>query len=306
MMMLMLVGLLLVATCAALLARAIAMPRLRVVRRVNEIAAYGFDAQPQIAESQGAPVGVLNGLASTLGGFMAGRFKGLSEAGIRRELMAAGVYRTSPVALLGYRAVCAVAFLLAGLWVATGAHVSAALLIVATPLMPALGWMGPLTLVRRRARRRLQRIDDDLPELVDLLVVTVESGLGFGGSMQLAASRFAGPLGEELRLMLQEQSMGLTTDQALAGMLDRVPTEGMRSFVRSVRQGELLGVPIGQIMRAIADEMRKRRRAAAEERAQKAPIKILFPLVGLIMPALFIVLLVPALLSFMETLGGTS
>ena len=130
--------------------------------------------------------------------------------------------------------------------------------------------------------------------------------MGFSGALQIASERFSGPLGDELRLTMQEQTMGLPTDQALANLVERADTEGMRSFVRSVRQGDALGVSIGQIMRNLAEEMRKRRRALAEERAQKAPIKILFPLVALIFPAIFVVLLVPAILAFVSTMGGVS
>ena len=91
---------------------------------------------------------------------------------------------------------------------------------------------------------------------------------------------------------------------ALKGMLDRADTPGMRTFVRSVVQGETLGTSTGQIMRNLAGEMRKRRRSMAEERAQKAPIKILFPLVFLIFPAMFIVLLGPVVYSFGKIFGG--
>jgi tight adherence protein C len=161
-----------------------------------------------------------------------------------------------------------------------------------------------MTLVRRRARQRAQEIDYELPNLIDLLVVTVEAGLGFTGSLQLAAERFGGPLGDELRLTLQEQSMGLSTNEALRNLLERCDTPLMRSFVRSVLQGETLGVSIGQIMRDLAVDMRKRRRSAAEERAQKAPIKLLFPLVFLIFPAMFVVILGPAVFSLLDTFGG--
>jgi len=92
--------------------------------------------------------------------------------------------------------------------------------------------------------------------------------------------------------------------EALLKMLDRVDTASMRSFVRSVVQGETLGVSIGQIMRDLAQEMRRRRRAVAQERAQKAPIKILFPLVLLIFPAMFVVLLGPALFLFFRAFSG--
>jgi tight adherence protein C len=98
--------------------------------------------------------------------------------------------------------------------------------------------------------------------------------------------------------------MGLSTNDALRNMLDRADTPAMRSFVRSMLQGETLGVSIGQIMRNLAQEMRKRRRAAAEERAQKAPIKILFPLIFLIFPAMFVILLGPAVYSFIQAFKG--
>ena len=98
--------------------------------------------------------------------------------------------------------------------------------------------------------------------------------------------------------------MGLTTEEALRHMMGRADTPAMRSFVRAVTQGETLGVSIGDILRSLAIEMRKRRKAAAEERAQKAPIKILFPLVFLIFPAIFIILLGPAIFDFIDAFGG--
>jgi tight adherence protein C len=155
-------------------------------------------------------------------------------------------------------------------------------------------------MVQSRAKRRQNEIDYQLPELIDLLVVTVEAGIGFTGSLRIASDRLSGPLGEELRLTLQEQAMGLTTNEALANMLERAETPGLRSFIRSVLQGETLGVSIGQILRNVALEMRKRRRSIAEERAQKAPIKILFPLIFLIFPPMFVILLAPAVYSFLD------
>jgi tight adherence protein C len=158
--------------------------------------------------------------------------------------------------------------------------------------------------LNRRARDRTDAIDYELPELIDLLVVTLEAGVSFIASLQMAAERLSGPLGVELRITLQEQRMGLTTNEALKGMLGRADTPGMRTFVRSVLQGETLGTSTGQIMRNLAIEMRKRRRSAAEERAQKAPIKILFPLVLLIFPAMFIVLLGPVAYSIGKIFGA--
>jgi tight adherence protein C len=166
------------------------------------------------------------------------------------------------------------------------------------------GWAIPLVVLQRRARVRLEEIDYRLPSMIDLLVVTVEAGLGFSTSLQIAAEKLTGPLGDELRLMLQEQRMGLSTRDALKNMAARADTAGMRTFVRSIVQGEELGVSIGQIMRSLAVDMRKLRRSMAEERAQKAPVKILFPLVFLIFPALFILLLGPAVLDLADAFGG--
>jgi len=302
MIVLLFLGIVLVGALAVLVARAIALPRLRAVERVDQIGAYGFGGQPASADTPRAVTGAVSGIAHRLGSLFGDRIGGLSD--LRRDLVAAGLYDTSPVTVVGYRVLAAFGLSALFLWTASNGAMSGAAVVLGTGMMLALGWMGPVMFVRRRARSRLERIDYELPELVDLLVVTVESGLGFAGSMQIAAERFSGPLGDELRLALQEQSMGLSNDEALANLLGRVDTDGMRSFVRSVRQGESLGVSIGQIMRNLADEMRKRRQAAAEARAQKAPIKILFPLVGLIFPAIFVVLLVPAGLAFTSTMGG--
>ena len=103
--------------------------------------------------------------------------------------------------------------------------------------------------------------------------------------------------------MLQEQSMGLSSNDAMQSMLKRADTPSMRSFVRAVTQGENLGVSLGEIMRGLAVEMRSRRRARAEARAQKAPVKMLFPLVFCIFPAILITLLYPAVKTFSDALG---
>jgi tight adherence protein C len=113
-----------------------------------------------------------------------------------------------------------------------------------------------------------------------------------------------GPLGDELRIVLQEQRMGLTPVQALENMVTRCPTPAVESFTRAMVQGSLLGVSIGAILRSLAVEMRKRRRAAVEQQAQKAPIKMLFPLVFMIFPAMFIVILGPAVISIFHALKG--
>jgi tight adherence protein C len=300
---LVLIGFLLVGAAAALVGRALALPRVQARARLANLRMYGFTGDgPHVVEAR-ALSGALNGLARSLGAMAAGRMKGLSEAEMRRELMAAGMYKLNPIALIGYRVICALSFP-ALLWFATAGHLGGFFAVMGTILLLITGWIGPMTVVRRRARARLARIDYELPELVDLMVLTVESGMGFAGSMQIAGERFSGPLGDELRLALQEQAMGLPTERALANMVERANTDAVRSFARSIRQGEALGVSIGQIMRSLANEMRDRRRAMAEERAQKAPIKILFPLVALIFPSIYVVLLAPAVLNIVEKMAS--
>jgi tight adherence protein C len=306
--MVLIAGLGLVCTSVVFVCRAAGLSRARSRERVSQLAAYGYGAPaPTEAAAKAKPLsGGLDRIAGLLGGFVSGRLKSLSEAELRRELVSAGMYRTSPVTLAGYRVIGAVTFPVTLLWFSSTTGTQGALVVLCVPLVAAIGWLAPMTVVRRRARERLTRIDDDLPELVDLLVVTVESGLGFAGSLQMAAEPLTGPLGDELRLMLQEQAMGLPAANALDNVLARADTPAMRSFVRSVQQGESLGVSIGQIMRTLALEMRQRRRATAEAKAQRAPIKMLFPLVLLIFPVIFIVLLTPAILSIGAAFGGGS
>jgi tight adherence protein C len=133
-----------------------------------------------------------------------------------------------------------------------------------------------------------------MPDMIDLLIVTIEAGLGILASMRVASETLRDPLGQELRLTLQEQRMGLSVGEAIQSLGRRADCDNMRIFVRALTQGEKLGVSIGKTMRDLAEEMRKRRKASAEERAQKMPIKMLFPLLFFIFPAIFIVLLVPA------------
>jgi tight adherence protein C len=288
----------------ALIARAVAIPRMRAVENFEQIGAYGYVGNQGSAEGVSGLRGALDDIANFVGGLVGHRFGGLKEVELRRELMAAGLYTTAPRKFLGYRMLSAVCVPAAWVWLAATTAFPTFIAVIGAVLALLMGWTAPMTIVRNRARRRLELVDYELPELIDLLVVTIEAGLGFASSLQVAADRLDGPLGDEMRLTLQEQNMGLSTIEALKNMLARAETPAMRSFVRSIVQGEILGVSIGEIMRNLAVEMRKRRRAAAEERAQKAPIKILFPLIFLIFPAMFVVLLGPAVFQFIEAFGG--
>jgi tight adherence protein C len=301
------VGLVLLGVSCMLVVRALLIPRGRTLETIGTIETYGYSATAaagrQAADRTAKKrLTALDELASRLGNVIARHIGSKQEAEVRRQLIAAGYYSTPPRRFMGYRVFSAVGLALFWLWAMRGR--STGMMILTFPAGVGAGWILPLTLLRIRARSRLQKIDRGLPELIDLLTVTVEAGLAFSASLREATDRLRGPLGEELRLTLQEQSMGLSLDEAIRNMLARADTPAMRSFVRSILQAETLGVSIGQILRALAVEMRKRRRASAEERAQKAPVKILFPLIFLIFPALFLVILYPALHSFLTTFSG--
>ena len=254
---------------------------------------YGFAASPGTEASGQNPIGSFAGWL----GRGTQRFLGTGERGIRRQLLAAGMYDVEPATIVGYRLLALIGASVLWIWLALSRGFSSPILVLGTVLFAGIGWMLPVTYLTRRAQQRTDRIERELPEMIDLLVVTLEAGLSFLASLHLAAARLRGPLGEELRLALHEQRLGLTANDALNGMLRRAETPALRTFVRSVIQGETLGVSTGQIMRNLALEMRKTRRAKAQERAQKAPVKMLFPLIFLIFPAMFIVLLGPAVYS---------
>jgi tight adherence protein C len=296
-----LLGLALGALGVTLIARAASLSRVRVSEAIGRIDHYGFERPaPPGEEGTGAVRGLFDGIADTLGAFLSTRVASLREQELRAELRKAGFYQLPIRKFVGYRALSSVAVLSLWVWFGLGVGWATVIVILSSPILFLIGWQLPIVVIRNRGNRRRQQIDEELPELIDLLVVTVEAGLGFNSSLQVAAERFKGPLGEELRLTLQEQRMGLTTTESLRNLLDRQDTPGIRAFVRSILQGEQLGISIGRVLRELAVEMRKRRRQRAEERAQKAPIKILFPLIFLIFPAMFVVLLAPAMFTILD------
>ena len=164
-----------------------------------------------------------------------------------------------------------------------------------------IGWFLPMVYVDRTMRQRFEKIDRQMPDMIDLLVVTIEAGLGILASMRVASERLQDPLGQEIRLTLQEQRMGLSVFEAITSLGQR-PTRRTCACSSARSPRERSSSRSGTTMRNLATEMRKRRKAVAEEKAQKMPIKLLFPLVFLIFPAIMIVLLVPAMIHISEVL----
>jgi tight adherence protein C len=301
------IGLFLFAVAVTMVIRALTTPS-GPSETLEQIGAYGFAGSiPTATGTQEPRVSLrsrFDDLTATTGRWVGTHFTRLRGKDYRTRLIAAGMYTTTPERLLGMQFLGAVGGAFVWIWLSAVAGAPAWLILMGTIGAAVLGWVAPAFVVDSRGRKRREQVERALPDLIDLLVVTLEAGLSFAQSLRLAATKIREPLSSEVRLTLQEQNMGLTLVEALENLLSRVDTPGVRMFSRSIAQGETMGVSTGQIMRNLAVELRKRQRAYAEERAQKAPVKILFPILFLIMPALFIVILLPVMIRILDVLGG--
>ncbi len=152
------------------------------------------------------------------------------------------------------------------------------------------------------ARNRVRLIERALPDAIDLLVVSVEAGLGFDQAMSKITERMKGPLAEEFAKALQEMKLGKQRNIALRDLARRTGSQTLSTFVAMIVQATQMGVSIGRVLRIQSDSQRRERRQKAEELAMQAPIKMLFPLVFCIFPALFVVILGPGVIQIYQTL----
>ena len=166
----------------------------------------------------------------------------------------------------------------------------------------ALGlYLLPDLLISSKARDRQLRIEQQLPDLLDQLTISVEAGLGLDSSLARVAQRGRGPIFDEVRWVLQDIQLGLPRDVALAGLADRTTVIDLRSLVTSVTQSSKYGLALADVMRALADDAREKRRLRAQERAFTVPVKLVVPLILFILPCLLIVLLGPAVIRTQNT-----
>lgn len=271
---------------------------------LDQIGTYGYVAEATGGSEAETPVRrPLDSLAGRMGDIAAKRLE-FGEADLRQKLIAAGMYGTTPRKVLGYQVLLTAAFAVLTFWFVTAAGWSIVWLVGLTVGAAAIGWFGPQRYIRAKRDARYEKIDKQMPDMIDLLVVTIEAGLGILASMRVAGETLKEPLGQELRLTLQEQRMGLSLGEAIESFGRRADTPNVRLFVRTLTQGERLGVSIGTAMRGLALEMRKRRRAMMEEIAQKMPVKMLFPMIFLIFPAMFIILIVPMVINIFDVFSG--
>jgi tight adherence protein C len=167
-----------------------------------------------------------------------------------------------------------------------------------------LGALLPESTLSRAIRKRQKQILLGLPSALDLLTISVEAGLGFDAALTRVCDKYKNALSAEFNQVLNEVRLGRPRLEALDDMGRRNKVEELNNFVQAVIQTEQLGVGIANVLRIQSEEIRRRRRQRAEEQGQKAPLKMLFPMVGCIFPTLFIVLLGPAALQVAHTFGG--
>ena len=175
-----------------------------------------------------------------------------------------------------------------------------------TAIGAGLGYLLPGIWLGQQIKKRKHNIVKALPDALDLLTISVEAGLAFDSALQRVTEKWDNELSNEFKRVLTDTRLGRARRDALKDMSARTGVEDVQTFIAAIIQAEQLGVSIGKILRIQADQMRVRRRQRAEEAAQKAPIKMLFPMVFLIFPALFVVILGPAVPRLMKGLGGVT
>lgn len=166
-----------------------------------------------------------------------------------------------------------------------------------------LGFFLPDICLKSKEKNRREEILKSLPDVLDLLSVSVEAGLGFDAALQKVIDKSEGPLSNEFAITLQEINIGKHRREALRDMADRVAIDDLTTFLASIIQAEQLGVSIANVLRLQSAQLRANRRMRAEEKAQQAPVKILIPLLLFIFPCILLVLLGPAVIQLMDTLG---
>jgi len=297
MLLVMFVGLVCLAISAYFVGDAVTMPARERRTSVRRAAQYG-DFKPALSHAQ-RPFRerVLVPLGDRLAKWTLKLHPKTTVEGVSTRLLAAGLGRTiSPTAFLAFKSGLALAGLFLGILFG-GVAASAGGVLFCSVAFAGVGFIAPDFFVSAKARSRKESIRAELPDALDLMAVSVEAGMGFDGAIVKLTEHMEGPLADEFSLTLSEIRIGESRSDALKKLADRTGTPELASFVRAIIQADQLGISLGRILRVQATDSRLKRQAAAEEKAMKAPIKMLFPTVLFIFPAMFLVILGPAFLN---------
>ena len=216
----------------------------------------------------------------------------LEKAGYPGGLRGADWVGVKLLSLMGF---AVVAFLL-GLLIGGGEIILGLLLAV---VGAGIGYMAPEFWLGRKIKARSFSMVLQLPDALDLLTISVEAGLGFDAALAKVVEKMEGPLVDEFRQALAEVRMGRPRREALRDLATRADAQPVSNFIGAIVQAEQLGVPIAKVLQIQSNQLRIERRQRAEEAAAKAPVKMLFPMVGCIFPTIFIVILGPAVITIM-------
>lgn len=234
---------------------------------------------------------IAGSILSLLGSVLPGHYRDqvhlqLIHAGL------AGQFRAEEIITL--RVLGGVGGLLVGLLNLATGTIGGGMGLLVLVLLPVVGAQLPQSWLDRKVEARRDVIRRDLPDTLDLMAISVEAGVGFEGALGVVCDNFTSPLADEFARTLREMELGLPRREALHNLKKRTEVPELSNFVLTLTQADALGMPVGRVLKTSAEEMRTKRQQWAREKAAKLPVKILFPLVLFIFPAIFVVLLGPA------------
>lgn len=303
---LLVMGLALVVASIVILAAAIPVPEKQGVHRSLAVLEAMADLPKELTQDLDKPFGErvitpLKARALKIGRRLTGAD---TEDRIRHKLDLAGNPPGWTVdGVVSAKVIFAVVGLLGGLAVTFLMGMSTPTRILAVGGGLAIGYLAPNLYLYQKAYDRSEKMQRALPDAIDLLTISVESGLGFDAALQQVARNTDGPLADEFSRALREMQIGQGRADALRGLAERTSVQDVRTFVSAMVQADSFGIPIGQVLRVQSSEIRVKRRQRAEEKAQQVPVKITIPLIFCILPCLFIAVMGPAVINIMDSLG---